>query len=206
MLLDLHVHTFESGDAIAAPEEVFERALALGIHGVCVTEHDSYAASEGAALLGEDSGLLVLRGVEVTTDVGHFLVYGVEDDGWQQLRRDGVIGGQTLVDYVRGLGGVAIPAHPFRVDATSVGEGLMAIAGLFAIEGFNGSATRRENVEACELAARFGLRLIGGSDAHLPGRVGRAVTQFERDISSITGLVAELKAGRFFGRYLLPPL
>ena len=82
----------------------------------------------------------------------------------------------------------------------------MAIAGLFAIEGFNGSATRAENTEACELAARYGLRLTGGSDAHLPGRVGRAVTQFERDVFSIAHLVAELKAGRFFGRYLLPPL
>ena len=48
-------------------------------------------------------------------------------------------------------------------------------------------------------------RLTGGSDVHMPGHLGRAVTQFERRVETAAELAAELKAGRFFGRYLLGP-
>ena len=58
---------------------------------------------------------------------------------------------------------------------------------------------------ACEFANKFGLRLTGGSDAHMPGRVGHAVTQFDNRVETEAQLAAELKAGRFAGRYLLGP-
>jgi predicted metal-dependent phosphoesterase TrpH len=205
MLIDLHVHTFASGDALAAPEDVLDRAEALGLDGICVVEHDSFEASSTAAEFGEGSGIVVLRGIEVSTDVGHLLVYGLEDDRWQALRRDGVVPGQTFVDFAVAAGAVVVPAHPFRADPDSIDERLATLAGVFAIEGFNGTSTRAENTRACEFAASYGLRLTGGSDAHVPGRVGRAVTQFERRVETAAELAAELRAGRFFGRYLLPP-
>jgi predicted metal-dependent phosphoesterase TrpH len=206
MLVDLHVHTFSSGDAMAAPEDVIDRALAIGLDGVCVVEHDSYDASTTAAELGEGSGLVVLRGVEVATDAGHVLVYGVTDDGWREVAVGGSVPAQALVEYVRDAGGVAIPAHPYRLDPTSMGDALASIAGLFAVEGFNGSAMRAENAAACEFAARYGLRVTGGSDAHMPGHVGRCVTSFDRRVETEAELAAELKAGRFAGRYLLGPI
>jgi len=205
MLVDLHVHTFASGDAMAAPEDILDRALALGIDGICVVEHDSFEASETAAELGIGSGIVVLRGIEVSTDVGHLLVYGLVDDGWQRLRRDGLVPGQAFVDYAHEAGAVVVPAHPFRADPDSTGERLTTLAGIFALEGLNGTSTREENARACEFAAQNDLRIVGGSDAHMPGRVGRAVTQFERRVETEAQLAAELRAGRFFGRYLLPP-
>lgn len=191
---------------MAAPEDLIDRALAIGVEGICVVEHDSYEASETAAEFGEGSGLVVLRGVEVTTDKGHVLVYGVADDRWREVAREGVVPAQALVEFVRDAGGVAVPAHPFRLDHTSMGDALAAIAGLFAVEGFNGSAARSENAAACEFAARYGLRVTGGSDAHMPGQVGRCVTSFERRVETVAELAAELKAGRFAGRYLLGPI
>ena len=205
MLIDLHVHTALGGDAMAAPEDLIDRALALGLDGICVVEHDSYEASETAALFGEGSGLVVLRGVEVTTDVGHVLVYGVTDDGWREVAAGGVVGAQALVDYVREAGGVAVAAHPFRNDPTSMEDRLAALAGLFAVEGLNGKALRSENAAACAFANRYGLPITGGSDAHMPGHVGRCVTAFERRVETEAELAAELRAGRFAGRYLLGP-
>jgi predicted metal-dependent phosphoesterase TrpH len=206
MLIDLHVHTALGGDAMAAPEDLIDRALALGLDGICVVEHDSYEASETAALFGEGSGLVVLRGVEVTTDVGHVLVYGVTDDGWREVADGGVVGAQALVDYVREAGGVAVAAHPFRNDPTSMEDRLASLVGLLAVEGLNGKAHKSENAAACEFANRFGLPITGGSDAHMPGHVGRCVTGFERRIETEAELAAELKAGRFAGRYLLGPV
>lgn len=206
MLVDLHVHTFAGGDAMAAPEDVIDRALAVGLDGVCVVEHGSYEASATAAEMAEGSGLVVLRGVEAATDAGHVLLYGVTDDGWRSLAVDGVVPAQALVEYVRDAGGVAVPAHPFRLDPTSIAEALASVVGLFAIEGFNGKALKSENAAACEFAARYGLRVTGGSDAHMPGHVGRCVTSFERRVETEAELAAELKAGRFQGRYLLGPV
>lgn len=205
MLIDLHVHTLFGGNAMAAPEDVVERALALGIGGICVTEHDSFEASETTAEIAEGSGLVVLRGVEVTTDVGHVLLYGVTDDGWREVARDGVVGAQALIEYARDAGAVAVPAHPFRNDPSSMEEALASLAGLFAIEGLNGKALRRENAAACDFARRYGLRITGGSDAHMPGHVGRAVTHFERRVETEAQLAEEMRAGRFAGRYLLGP-
>jgi hypothetical protein len=206
MLVDLHVHTLFGGDAMAAPEDVVDRALALGLDGVCVVEHDSYEASETAAEIGEGSGLVVLRGVEVTTDLGHLLVYGVTDDGWREVAREGVVAAQALVDYVREAGGVVVAAHPFRNDPTSTEGRLASLAGLFAVEGLNGKALRSENAAACAFANRYGLPITGGSDAHMPGQVGRCVTAFERRVETAAALAAELKAGRFEGRYFLGPV
>lgn len=45
-------------------------------------------------------------------------------------------------------------------------------------------------------ARRLQLPLSGGSDAHWASRVGRVYTVFERDINSLSDLVAEIKAGR----------
>ena len=206
MLIDLHVHTFAGGDAMAAPEDVIDRALAIGLDGVCVVEHDSFEASLSAAEMAEGSGLVVLRGVEIATDVGHVLVYGVVDDGWRDLTTGKAVSAQVLVEYVRDLGGVAVPAHPFRLDPTSMGGALASVVGLFAVEGFNGKAMRSENAAACEFAARYGLRVTGGSDAHMPGQVGRCVTSFENWVATDEDLATEMKAGRFSGRYLLGPV
>ena len=120
MLIDLHVHTFAGGDALAAPEDLIERALAVGLDGICVVEHDSYEASETAALFGEGSGLVVLRGVEVATDAGHVLLYGVTDDRWRAVAREGVVPAQALVEFACDAGGVAVPAHPFRLGSANV--------------------------------------------------------------------------------------
>jgi hypothetical protein len=206
VLIDLHVHTYASGDAVGAPEELIDRALDLGIDGLCITEHDSYEASETAAFLADDTGLVVLRGVEVTTNAGHMLLYGVCDDDWQGLAVAGCVDAQALVEYAGQREAVVIPAHPFRIDVPSSGEGLAALAGIFAIEGFNGAATRAENRQAVEFAARHGLKLTGGSDAHMSGHIGRAVTEFERRVETIEDLVTELRAGRFTGRYYIPHL
>ena len=206
MLIDLHVHTLFGGDAMAAPEDVVDRALAIGLDGVCVVEHDSYEASATAAEIAEGSGLVVLRGVEVATDLGHVLVYGVVDDGWRAVERGGVVAAQALVDYVCDAGGVVVAAHPFRNDPTSMEDRLATLAGLLAVEGLNGKALRSENAAACAFANRFGLPITGGSDAHMPGHVGRCVTAFERRVETEAELAAELKAGRFAGRYFLGPV
>lgn len=203
MLVDLHVHTVFSGDAVMAPEELIARAEALELGGIAVTEHDSYAASEATAALAEGTELIVFRGIEVATDMGHLLVFGLEDDGWQVLREPitGVVSAPALVQYVLDREGVVIAAHPFKSTSPSLGERVLSLSGVRIVEGFHGRCFSDENVRACQLAEAHGLSLVGGSGAHLVNEVGRCVTAFEERIETLPELVAALKAGRFRARY-----
>jgi len=202
MIIDMHVHTVASGDSLIAAEDLIEHALDLGLDGICITEHESYQSSSVVEEFAEGTSLKVFRGVEVSTASGHMLVYGVTNDDWKSYLQQQQGNAQRLVDYVRSIDGVVVPAHPFDPARPGIRDAAPTLAGVFAIEGFNGQAEAADNLRTQELGKRLNLKLIGGSDAHSLFELGRCVTEFDNDVSTMTDLVAELRAGRFEGRYL----
>ena len=198
----MHVHTVASGDSLIAAEDLIEHALDLGLDAVCITEHDSYSASAVVEEFAEGTSLRVFRGVEVSTASGHMLVYGVANDDWKDYLQQHRGNAQRLVDYVRAVDGVVVPAHPFDPAKPGVRDGVINLVGVFAIEAFNGQAEAADNLRAQELGNRLNLQLVGGSDAHSLFELGRCVTGFANDVVTMADLVTELKAGRFKGRYL----
>ena len=80
MWIDCHCHTRFSYDNWLEPLDLIRRAKAIGLDGVVVTEHHSYEASAPVETIARDEGFLLLRGVEISTDRGHLLAYGIEDD------------------------------------------------------------------------------------------------------------------------------
>src|SRR5258708_14083259 len=78
---DHHLHTSRhSPDSIIDPLVLIERARAVGLDGVVITEHDyQWEADELADLAARADGLKVFSGVEVSTREGHFLVSGLPD-------------------------------------------------------------------------------------------------------------------------------
>ena len=62
---DLHLHTNRS-DGSDAPARVVERAAALDIGAIAITDHDTAAGVEEAALAAAASGVGFLRGVEIS--------------------------------------------------------------------------------------------------------------------------------------------
>src|ERR1039458_9479690 len=70
--VDLHLHTNRgSSDSNLAPKDLVNRARAIGIGAVCITEHDNMWDSREIAALAAGSGVIFIRGMEVTTDMGH---------------------------------------------------------------------------------------------------------------------------------------
>ena len=72
--IDLHTHTFFSGDGVSSPEENVAAAREKGLHGFAITDHNTcdaitYLLEKG--LMREDGqpvdGFLIIPGVEVTT-------------------------------------------------------------------------------------------------------------------------------------------
>lgn len=202
MIIDLHLHTVYSEDSLIAAEDLIEQAIKVGLDGICVTEHNSFELSEIVEEFAYGTPIKVFRGVEVTTDLGHLLVYGLDKKQWQPFENKPGIPAQELIDYVRNCGGVSVPAHPFRFQSSSVGEKLETLIGIFAIEGYNGKSDIEENQLAWNYAEKFNLKLIGGSDAHVIGDVGRCVTEFPNSVKTMKELVEQLKSGQFQAKYL----
>ncbi len=76
--VDVHLHTSRaSSDSNLAPEDLVARAREIGIGAVCITEHDSMWELRELPALFKEQPVRFLRGMEVTTDMGHIGVFGL---------------------------------------------------------------------------------------------------------------------------------
>ena len=206
MRFDLHAHTrVMSSCSQLTPEDLVERAKAIGLDGIVITEHDAQWEPEALAELAERSGLVILAGMEVSTDLGHVLAYGLPKYLPGIYRAKGL---REAADEVRA---VLIQSHPLRLPVYVGGEydgknGFklddLVQRPIFrlvdAIETYNGCRPADENELAREVAERLGMRGIGAGDAHSLDAIGRCVTVFEEPIRTMADLVRELKAGRYW--------
>ncbi len=199
MVIDLHVHTvLGSGDSVILPQDVEPYARQAGLDGLCITEHGK-RRPPGLAELARRTGLLILAGLEVSTELGDVLVFGVE------MVPPTLLKAAELRRYVAEAGGFMIAAHPFRgLWPRLHGELTLERACQWpllrfvdAVEVANGWATDGDGTLAQEVALRLGLPGTGGSDAHAPHEIGCCVTIFDGPIRSEAELVAALVGGRF---------
>jgi predicted metal-dependent phosphoesterase TrpH len=216
MIVDLHVHTHLSDDSKTAPEKYLEAAIksGAGLGAICFTEHRRFPRDPELdrlyADLSDNHGILILKGIEADTDLGHLLLFGLNDsvirrfDPEQRMLRS-----EHLIEVLHGEGGIAIPAHPFRDSGFGVRlDDLVAKLGpaLSAIEAINGQNSPKENERASIAAEKLGLTALGGSDAHFPTAHWflTCATELERPIKNVEELCIELRAGRA-RPYRFPP-
>jgi hypothetical protein len=81
-LVDLHCHTRHSYDNLLDPLDLMHEAGALGLYGVGIVEPNSFRASAPCERLAPSMGVQRFRGVEIATDLGHLLAFGLRDDSW----------------------------------------------------------------------------------------------------------------------------
>ena len=195
-IIDLHTHTKPASPCSDLdPVELIATAKQLGLGGVCLTEHDKLWTAEAVLKLAQECSFLLLRGVEVSSNHGHILAFGLNEyspDLWRA---------EKLRHAVDLAGGVMIAAHPFRTSATNIPIKQACQRSVFQlvdeIEVCNGVSPERENSMALEVCRQLGFKGVGGSDAHSVLELGCCVTIFQNQIKSEEDLVAELKAGRF---------
>lgn len=200
MKIDMHVHTNVSSPcSLIHPKEAISAARAAGLDAICVTEHDEIAGAEFARELGRQLGFPVFRGIEIYTEFGDMLVFGLLRDapGWRTPF-------ERLLELCEEAGAVIVPAHPCRVTGElerihgAERAGWM-LSRVDAVETHNGGCTPTGNEAAFELARSHGLPGIGGSDAHHVFQLGRCYTVFEDDLSTEKELVEAIRSGRCRG-------
>jgi predicted metal-dependent phosphoesterase TrpH len=82
MIIDLHCHTKYSYDCYLEPLDLIERAKELNSDGICITEHYSFTLFRHIENIHQGNDFLIFRGLEISTNMGHLLVYGVKGDSW----------------------------------------------------------------------------------------------------------------------------
>ncbi len=205
MYLDLHSHSVSSDDSRSTVEQYLKwiqllRKRDYSVDGIVLTEHRKFDFHLDYSTLAQQYGVLVLKGSELDTRYGHFLVYGVsealaKDIDFTDVRMDA----RELMRAARHHGALAIPAHPGRlgiglVEYMEEGEVFSDVA---IVERLNGGSRQGENERARDLCEQQGYLGIGGSDAHLTSHIGACLTSFKSTIGSEQELVEALLLGEF---------
>jgi predicted metal-dependent phosphoesterase TrpH len=205
MLIDLHTHTRRfSWDSDLTPDELVDLSKRAGLDGVCLTEHDFFWDEGEVQRLSVKHDFLVIPGVEINTDDGHMLCFGLRSYVYGMHRFP------QLAAHLEAAGGIMVAAHPYRrrlqpgningdfgQDEVARAVADPAFAACSAMERINGRGSERENAFAAACCDTLGLAGTGGSDAHTAPDVGSCATEFESSITSLGDLITALKGGRY---------
>lgn len=196
-LLDLHCHSWFSGDGVSRPEALIAAAKARGLNGFAITDHntcDAYHYMVDQGLARRDGlpvdGFLIIPGVEVSTDSGHMLCIGTTLPNMK---------GHPAVEVaaaIRAAKGLAIPAHPYDKFRAGIREGVLQTLDVDAIEVFNAAISfPKYNTFARQYAERCGLPMIAASDAHHEAAIGASHMILEMEEFSVRGVLEAVKKG-----------
>jgi sugar phosphate isomerase/epimerase len=208
-IVDMHVHTVRgAADSSLTPDQLIEEARRIGLTGVNISEHDRVWEPHLLQEFRERSGLFVSRGMEVSTDLGHMIVVGLERYV-PGIRRAAEL--RRVLDEVGGFMTVAHPFRhffdpihfrrdgrpPFEMTPGEAAERMPVFKLVDEIEIANGGSTPRENQFALKVAKALGKRGIGASDCHSTNGVGYFVTVFEEELRDQEHMLEQLRARRF---------
>lgn len=197
---DLQSHTFHS-DGKGSPQQLVEKARALGLDFLAITDHNTISHHQDLDRLSDDE-LLLIPGQEVTTYYGHMNVWGARC--WCDFRAQGDADMAAIIERAHEHGGLCSINHPKKggppwnystdlpVDAMEVWQGPWP-------------NRNEESLALWDSLLRDGRRLpaVGGSDYHCPRaeetgflRLGQPTTWVEVHERSVDGILSAIAAGR----------
>lgn len=181
--IDLHVHTCYSHDAVTTLKEVIVYSKKRGLDGVAITDHDTLAG----ALKLQNSDLIVIPGVEITTLRGHLLALNVTTPIPPKLAIN------ETIQRIHEAGGIAVAAHPTLFYKTAPSQ---QTASYDAIEVINSAAIPFQLFTYLnqKFATRLNLPQTAGSDSHYAPEIGAAYTVIEAD-PNVDEIVQAIKKG-----------
>lgn len=169
MKIDFHVHSRHSFDSFMKIEKIIKIAKKRGLGAVAIVDHNTLMEK-----LNPSENFLVIPGSEIASDKGDII--GLFLSEHVKSRR-----APEVIDEIRNQGGVSIIAHPYKRRSKIDEELLSKVDG---IEGFNARSPALVNRLAREIASKYGLSMIAGSDAHFYFEIGRGLCVINNSVSS----------------------
>ena len=159
------MHSCHSNDSRSKPERIVGRAVSLGLGGIAVTDHNSWAGAREAAKLAEGR-IIIIPGAEIKTVKGDLLALFVSEE--ISSRDFG-----TVIDEIKSRGGISIVPHP--ADSPKITTEDLRLAD--GVEAFNSTCTPRSNRENARVVTELKKPAFSSSDAHLVREIGNGRTR-----------------------------
>ena len=167
--IDLHTHSFFSGDGVSSPEDNIAAAQAKGLHGFAITDHNTCEGVDLSAGERPDArrrpagGRFSHHSRTGSHDAeGHLLCIGATLPN--NLKGTPA---REVCELIHERGGLAIPPHPYDLFRAGIRFATLETLPIDALEVFNAATTlRRYNKFAFEYAQLRGLPMTAASDAH----------------------------------------
>ncbi|MCP4692343.1 MAG: PHP domain-containing protein [Desulfobacterales bacterium] len=197
--VDLHVHTrrYSQCAELLDPGQLGARIRKRGLYGVVITEHDALWGKSEIESLNEGLGSIkIFRGVEVSTESGHFVVIGLDS-------MNGIAPGisvKALIEKAKPMEAAVILVHHHLVYS-NIQNPIPAAEmpdGIDAIEVASTTTFDEKQADASRIARLRGWTEVAGSDAHALDNVGETFTAFAEPFSSEKELARAIIEGRAF--------
>ena len=187
---ETHCHTAPvSRCATASAEDTVRFYKALGYDGIFLTNHfldgninpavrrlpyrkkiDFYFRdSEDAARVGEQVGLKVFPGVELSCKGTDFLIYGLDKDWYKAHPEIMKMKKTEELPYLMDAGALVIQAHPYR-EAYYIDHIRLFPRSVHGVEVVNSGQAEEANEMAALYARQYRLLVTYGSDNHWGSR------------------------------------
>ncbi len=164
---DFHIHTKYSMDCNTSLEDITSRCLETGVNCIAIADHDTV---EGALKMQSLAPFLVIVAEEILTPHGEIMGMFLKE------RIPSDISIEQAISHIRAQGALVCLPHPFdtfrglRLDSKRLEELTQQID---IIEVFNArSPFLWLSTNAQNLAKKYDLPEIAGSDAHTPNEIG----------------------------------
>ena len=190
MRLDLHIHSCYSKDCASPVAAILKQAILAGLDGIAICDHDTVEGSLEARRLADEMGLdlVIVPGIEVTTNRGHLLVLGADEAF--PINSDP----SDIIKMARERECLIVAPHPYKGYPKSLGD--VSDLDVDAVEVLNSRfILGKFNERAVKMAGTLGLPMLGNSDAHFVGMVGRAYTEIDAE-PSVDAIFKAIKDGK----------
>jgi predicted metal-dependent phosphoesterase TrpH len=197
MRIDLHCHTCYSRDSLMSFQALTRRMDRSRLDRVAITDHNTMAGAQDFYARAPERFLV---GEEIKSCHGDLLAFFIEEEVPPGLSLE------ETIDRVHDQGGLVGVAHPLDSSRDGLSLEMLEVIHpqLDFLEVFNARThLARNNLQAREMAVRWGLPGTAGSDAHAPLEVGRAYVEMP-DFDGPASFLASLAQGQIVGRTSSP--
>lgn len=156
MKIDFHTHTHHSFDSNMKPAAIIKIAKERGLDGIVICDHNTIKGGIETFEINKDENFTVIVGAEMATDAGDvtglFLTKEIKSKKFSEV-----------ADEIKNQGGLVLLNHPYKAHDLSKVD----FSKVDLIEGYNSRLNESLNQKAVELAAKYSIPVVAGSDAHL---------------------------------------
>ena len=166
MKYDFHTHSKYSADGRGEPELMVKKAIAQGLSGIAVTDHNTIRGGVEAKKY-ETSDFEVIVGSEIMTDRGEVIGLFLSEEVKYRSFMD-------VVDEIKNQNGFVVVPHPFdTIRGKSVFPKEEDVRFIDNMEVFNSRCVLTNyNKKAEDFAGKNAVNIIAGSDAHFLREIG----------------------------------